>query len=217
MKEVEQMNKANKSETAYKMIKDLIIQGKLTNDINISENILVKKLKMSRTPIRAALQRLQLERYIKIVPNQGIFIRGMSIAEAREKYDLRIALELYVIKKVIRLLSTTDFENLQRILRRQLDACQNDDADSFIQADIEFHMYFLKMYNNKMIFDIINDLRDNFYFVALQALKRPSQMTNSAKEHHIIFEALKKNNINKALKTLEMNIEKGILRTMQTL
>lgn len=211
------MREISKNEVAYKKIKEMIIQGKLTNDQPISENILVEKLGMSRTPIRAGLQRLQIEGFVKIVRNQGIFIQGMSIEEAREKYDLRIALELYVIKKVIRLLSAEDFENLRRILERQSEACRNADVSSFIQSDYEFHMYFFKIYKNKLMRDSIHNLRERFLSIALNALKNPGRMEVSMKEHYAMLSGLEEHDLRKALQALESNIEKGILRTLQTL
>jgi DNA-binding GntR family transcriptional regulator len=211
------MERSSKNEIAYNRIKEMILQGRITSDHQISENILVKKLKMSRTPIRSALQRLQMEGFIKVVRNQGIFILGMSIEEAREKYDLRIALELYVIRKVIRLLSVNDLENLRRILDRQSEACQKADVLSFLQTDHEFHMYFLNVYKNKLIRDLISNLRERFYNIALKALTNEDRMNKSLEEHYDLLSTLEKKNLTKALQALEKNIEKGILHTMQTL
>lgn len=211
------MERSSKNEVAYNRIKEMILQGRITSDHRISENILVKKLKMSRTPIRSALQRLQMEGFIKVVRNQGIFILGMSIEEAREKYDLRIALELHVIKKVIRLLSDDDIENLRRILDRQSEACQKGDVLSFLHTDHDFHMYFFKVYKNKAIRDLISNLRERFYNIALKALTNKDRIHKSLEEHYRLLKALEKQNLANALQALENNIEKGILHTVQTL
>lgn len=206
----------SKNEIAYRVIKEMIMLGQLTNETGISENMLVEKLNMSRTPIRAALQRLQLEEQIKIIPNQGIIISEMSMEEAKEKYDLRIAVELYVIKKVIDILSAQDFRNLHNILNQQKQACEKMNYYEFLSLDNEFHLYFLTVYKNKNIYEIITRFREKFFSIALRGIHKPHRMATAISEHEEILVALEERNLDKALACLENHIESGILRTIQS-
>lgn len=118
------MQQKTKRDLAYEEIKKLILSGKLSNDMSISENVLAKMLGMSRTPVRDALRRLEMDGFVRIIPNQGAVIREVSINEVKEIYDMRIALEEFVTKELADMLSDKDFSNLEKILKKQEEACK---------------------------------------------------------------------------------------------
>ena len=118
------MQQKTKRDLAYEEIKKLILSGKLSNDMSISENVLAKMLGMSRTPVRDALRRLEMDGFVRIIPNQGVVIREVSINEVKEIYDMRIALEEFVTKELADMLSDKDFSNLEKILKKQEEACK---------------------------------------------------------------------------------------------
>lgn len=118
------MQQKTKRDLAYEEIKKLILSGKLSNDMSISENVLAKMLGMSRTPVRDALRRLEMDGFVRIIPNQGVVIREVSINEVKEIYDMRIALEEFVTKELADMFSDKDFSNLEKILKKQEEACK---------------------------------------------------------------------------------------------
>lgn len=207
----------NKNDIAYQEIKAMISKGIINNNSSISENSLVAKLNMSRTPIRSALQRLNFEGIIKIVPNQGIIIQEMSIEEVKEKHDLRVAVELYIIKKSINSICEDDINNLREIMHRQFVASSNRDFYAFLKCDTQFHTYFLKYYKNKIMTDIMVDFRERFYPLSLRGLQKRTvgQMAESLKEHQDIVSALEKHDLVATVSLLEKHIQKGILALIQ--
>ena len=84
---------SSKSESAYTTIKDLIMKGRLTRDDTVSVSLLASKLEMSKTPVRDALQKLESEGFVRIIPNQGVVVCDLTVGEANYMYELRIALE----------------------------------------------------------------------------------------------------------------------------
>ena len=207
----------NKNEIAYQKIKEMIFQEIITNNSGISENSLVEKLNMSRTPIRSALQRLNFEGIIRIVPNQGIIIQELSIEEAREKFDLRAAVELYIVKKTIDLVCEEDIDNLCDILHRQSVAYSKKDFYAFLKCDMEFHTYFLKYYKNKSMSDIMFNFRERFYTLSLRGLKKRNdrQMEEALKEHHDIVSALEKHDFVATINLVEKHINNSILELIR--
>jgi len=207
-----------KNEIAYKKIKNMIFQGILTNSSAISENTLVEKLGMSRTPIRAALQRLSFEGIITIVPNQGIVIQEPSLKEVREKLELRVAVELYLLKKCIKLICDEDIKKLQEILDQQSRAACQRDFLAFFQSDIEFHTYILKNYTNETMSKIVLNFRERFYSLSLSNLAKRSadRMEESLNEHKAIIIALENQNFSEASDLLEKHIENNVLELLKT-
>ena len=108
-----------KKDLAYEEIKRLILDGKLSGDMPISENVLANMLGISRTPVREALRRLEMDGFVRVIPNQGVVIREVSISEVKEIYDMRIALEEFVVRELADGLSDEDFRNLEAILKKQ--------------------------------------------------------------------------------------------------
>ena len=88
---------ATKRDIAYKRIKEMILQGDLTSEFTPSEKSLGDELGMSRTPVREALQRLVMEGFMKGCSHKGSMVNEISIAEAVEIGELRMAVEEFVI------------------------------------------------------------------------------------------------------------------------
>ena len=78
-----------KSQEAYDAIREIIIKADPNEGVPYSENYFAETLGMSRTPIRSALQQLQYDGLISIIPHQGIVIRTISYEEAWQLFDFR--------------------------------------------------------------------------------------------------------------------------------
>jgi len=87
-------------DAAYVAIRDAITTLELEPGLAISENKLVKQLGVSKTPIRAALGRLEAEGMVVTVPFKGTFVRAADDGDARGLFELRIALESAAVRAV---------------------------------------------------------------------------------------------------------------------
>ncbi|MCD6156258.1 MAG: GntR family transcriptional regulator [Candidatus Atribacteria bacterium] len=204
-----------KKEVAYKEIKALILGSREKKEkINLSENFLVKKLKMSRTPIREALQRLQLEGLIKIIPQKGIVIQDILVEEIREIYDIRIALEEFVVREIAPLIKDEDICQLESLLKEQAAYLDPPDPVNFHKADREFHSYLLKLYGNSMIQEFMSNLRDRIYLANLSLLKSRENIRLFYEEHIRIKDALKERDGKKAALAMDIHLKGGKMRLM---
>ena len=91
----------NKSQTAYRKIRDMIGSGELAENEIYSENQISEKLAMSRTPIRDAIRRLETEGSVEVFRGVGIRIRSVSLIEIYELYPIRYMLESYAMQESI--------------------------------------------------------------------------------------------------------------------
>src|SRR5262249_5818701 len=87
-------------ERAYAEIKRRILSGDPASGRFLSERQLSLQLGMSKTPVRAALERLEQEGIVTISPQQGIVVRDLSIHEIADQYEIRAALETYVLRSL---------------------------------------------------------------------------------------------------------------------
>ena len=201
-----------KKDLAYEEIKRLILDGKLSGDMPISENVLANMLGISRTPVRDALRRLEMDGFVRVIPNQGVVIREVSISEVKEIYDMRIALEEFVVRELADGLSDEDFRNLEAILKKQEEVCEKRDAVAFHEEDRKFHDYLMRAYGNAMITNFIAKLRDRIEGINVNMLKTPGNMQLFYGEHKRIFEALRKRSGEEAAKEMDEHLKGGKTR-----
>lgn len=206
------MREKTKKDLAYEEIKRLILDGKLSGDMPVSENVLANMLDISRTPVRDALRRLEMDGFVRVIPNQGVVIREVSISEVKEIYDMRIALEEFVVRELADGLSDEDFRNLEAILKKQEEACEKRDAVAFHEEDRKFHDYLMRVYGNAMITNFIARLRDRIEGINVNMLKTPGNMQLFYGEHKRIFEALRKRSGEEAAKEMDEHLKGGKTR-----
>jgi DNA-binding GntR family transcriptional regulator len=85
---------------AYVGSRELLVSGELASGTFLSESRLVDRLGMSKTPIRAALERLAAEEFISVSPRRGAVVRELTVREVADQYDIRSALEPHVLRGI---------------------------------------------------------------------------------------------------------------------
>src|SRR4051812_34431946 len=131
-------------ERAYQQLLDLLMSGELTPETPWSERQLAARLGMSKTPIRVALERLDRDGFVEIVPQSGVRLRELTETEAVDHYDFRIALESWVVRRAAEKITARDLRELRRIVARQqklLEPGGKPDkiVASYFELDSAFH------------------------------------------------------------------------------
>src|ERR1700709_2667358 len=103
-------------ERAYQYIQSQIAAGELSSGVAISELLLAKELGSSRTPVREAIGQLVSEGLLEQTPNRGTIVVRLTREDIIDLYELREALEVYVVAKVARdQLAPEDLQRLQKL------------------------------------------------------------------------------------------------------
>lgn len=145
--------------------------GRLTPGTMLSENSLAASLSMSRTPIRAALARLQDEGWVTIYPQRGALVKELTEREVRESADARHALESAGVQRG----ASDRREQLANVLgdnvEQQQRALERQDFSAFSTLAMRFHRTFVEMSGNSVMLSIYDRLQD----VQLLSIIRSSQ------------------------------------------
>lgn len=208
------LKKQTKKKQAYYKIKALIADQHFLDMYHISENSLSNRLKMSRTPVREALQQLEMEGFLKIVPNKGIVVNETSVNEFRYIYDLRIAIEEFVIRELAGKLTSDQIKVLENIVERQGQCIQEGDPASYLSCDREFHEALFRFYENPMIIEYMSNLRDRLYSLNIKMLQSRENMRLFHEEHTQIVKALKEKDVVNALRVMDIHLKGGKTRLM---
>jgi DNA-binding GntR family transcriptional regulator len=133
------MSKA--SDTAYRLIRSEILAGNLAPGEQLREEHLADACGVSRTPVREALRRLEVERFVRRSDSQRTFVNEWSFDEVEEGFALRAMLEGRAAARAAIRISAEDLERLaahNAAIRRAIEA-QRVEVDAFLDHNRAFH------------------------------------------------------------------------------
>lgn len=136
---------------AYELLKGMILSERFPQGSFLSERTLADALGMSKTPVRSAVERLEIEGFVSVSPQQGIVVRALSAEEIRNHFDLRIALETFVARRLTGKLSADGLEGLRAKLREHEHALATGDVLLAASSDLEFHLTLCRLSGNEEI------------------------------------------------------------------
>jgi DNA-binding GntR family transcriptional regulator len=176
---------------AYEEIKRLILCDELAPGSFIAERPLANRLEMSTTPVRSALERLEQEGLLSISPKQGAVVREFSFREVSELYEIRVALEPFVARRIAGRLTPPQIQRLNANLKAQRENLSRREISLCVQLDEDFHTLFSEFLDNREIFRVLQSLRDKTHRVFHRVFSlNPGRMDGSYKEHLVIAETM---------------------------
>ena len=180
-------------EKAYLVIKEMILTGKLDNNVIHNEKTISDLLGVSRTPVREAMLELGKENIVKYIPGKGLKINIFTKNVIRDAYEIRKLVEGLIINKICNNIAKKDLKKIEILLKTQIKYYEKNDEISFIEFDKEFHLYMSSLQDNDQINSILLNLRDQQHLMGIKAVKNnKKRMLQGIDEHLAIFSALKK-------------------------
>lgn len=183
-------------ERSYLHIQSQISTGQLPAGAPISELLLAKELGSSRTPIREAIGQLVAEGLLEQTPTGTTLVVRLQRQDIVELYELREALETYVIEKVAgSALPESDRERLQRlvdeilVLQRELQASgakalDESQMNRFLASDFAFHSLLMSMAHNSRIQKVLNEMRLLIRIFSIQRRGHTPKLLETIHHHH---------------------------------
>ncbi|GAA4434578.1 GntR family transcriptional regulator [Bremerella cremea] len=164
------MEKIPRRQQAYNYIQERILSGDLPGGSQISELAMAKEIGMSRMPIREAIRQLEVEGLVRQVPRFGTIVHSLDRSEMAELYEVREALESHAAESVAEYLSNEDKQILLLLCQKLMEIARELKASgektfspkqlqSFLAADMGFHMIILRASGNRRMIKIVSDLR----------------------------------------------------------
>jgi DNA-binding GntR family transcriptional regulator len=178
---------------------------------------LAEELGVSRTPVREAIRKLELEGLVVMVPRKGAYVGDISSRDIVEVFEVRGALESLAAGLAAERITVEELENLERILVRIADCVEHKDLKELIEADAEFHDELYKASRNRKLAQIILNSREQIQRFRSTSLATPGRMKDALDEHKKIVEAISQRNVALAQKLALEHIENAEDRLMETL
>jgi DNA-binding GntR family transcriptional regulator len=147
-------------EVVFETLRNAIINGDLTPGQRLMEVQLAEEMGVSRTPIREAIRKLELENLVVMIPRKGAYVATMSKEDVKEILDIRAVLEALAAELAAKNADYKDINELKHCVELFTEAVNNNDVDKIIEYDVHLHDTIYHAAQNKKLINIINSLRE---------------------------------------------------------
>lgn len=190
---------------AYDELKKLIISGNLEANERIDEDFLSKSLNVSRTPVREAINRLQQEGWINIVPRKGMFVKNISLKEINDIFQVRSNLEPTILEMAFHRISKDDLKNLKDEFLNfsNKTSLTIEEKKKLDTLDNELHILILKNCNNNFIIKMMENVYEHNMRIRNISSQPPIRRIEAIKEHINIIESILTDDLQSAKEELK--------------
>ena len=178
-------------DVVFNTLRQAILRGEMEPGERLMEIQLAQKLGVSRTPIREAIRKLELEGLVIMIPRKGAEVAHITEKDMKDVLEVRSTLEELVVELAIKNVTDEKIEELKCANKVFESAIVSKDAVNIVEADVKFHDILYSMTNNARLIQIINNLREQMYRYRLEYLKDTHSHEKLDGEHQAIYENIK--------------------------
>jgi DNA-binding GntR family transcriptional regulator len=193
-------------ERVLEKLREAILSGHFQPGQRLVERELVELLGVSRTPIREALRKLELEGLVTTVPYKGPVVTRPTVEDARQLYQVRAALEGQATALLAARAEAADLDCLGRFVQEAEAAVRAGDVRAVLAANNAFHDELARRCGNPLLESLINNLRNRIILLRVESLSLPGRPRESVAEHHEIVERLRAHDPEGARGAMERHI-----------
>lgn len=204
-------------ELVFETVREAIITGQLPPGERIMEIQLAEELGVSRTPVREAIRKLELEGLVAIIPRRGAYVAGFSLKDIIEVFEIRGALEGLAAALAAERITDAELDKLERHLVKAAELIGRADLEGMVEIDTGFHSLLYEASRNKRLANIISNLREQIQRFRQTSLSFPGRMKIALEEHRKIVEAVSARNPELARELAQEHIENAENSIMQVI
>lgn len=199
----------------YDRLKDAIITGTLRPLERITENKVAADFGLSRTPVREALQRLEAEGLIQVVPKRGSFVSRPTVEDILEIYQMRTPLEAACARVAAERIEEDQITLLDRLVRVEQGRGPGRAPDRSLRAAAQFHAVIYGCSRNQRMATLLMDLQNQVHRVRVLWPSTVARLSDTWIEHARIVDALRARDPVEAERLMVEHLEKARLTTLE--
>ncbi len=178
----------------YQAFRKTIILGEIPAGVWINEKEFAEEMNISRTPIRHAMQTLVSENLVAYQPGVGNIVKGITIADAYEIYDIRKALDILATTTAMKKMTPEDFEELRTLLEDTHQLNEKGDVDLVLQKFSDFNQFIYQKSQMLRLESIVTKLREYLVYFRDIAIKDKERRDHALREHWLIYQGMTNQN-----------------------
>lgn len=194
-------------DVVFNTLREAILKGEFQPGERLMEKQLAEKMGVSRTPIREAIRKLELEGLVMMVPRKGAEVAQITEKDLKDVLEVRATLEALAVRLACDKMTDEDMKRMSEVNAAFKVVAMSKDVDGVIAKDIEFHDVIFQSTKNDKLIQIINNLREQIYRFRVEYILKMGDYSPLVKEHDEIVNAIRNRNVKEAQALAEKHIE----------
>lgn len=194
-------------DVVFNTLRQAILKGELEPGERLMEIQLAERLGVSRTPIREAIRKLELEGLVLMIPRKGAEVAEISEKSLREVLEVRRSLEELAIELACQRITQEELATLEEAEGRFARAVEVGEVMAIAESDESYHELIYRATANDRLVQILNNLREQMYRYRLEYIKDEDRRQILVVEHEHILRAIRRRDIVDAKNAVREHID----------
>ena len=194
-------------DVVFNTLRQAILTGELKPGERLMEIHLANRLGVSRTPIREAIRKLELEGLVTMIPRRGAEVAQITEKSMKDVLEVRRTLDALSAELACERISKEEEEALKQACLNFEAAVKTKDTKAIAKADVAIHDIIAAATGNQRLIQLINNLAEQMYRYRFEYIKDASQHERIVEEHRIIYESIVKKDKEAAAEMAKTHID----------
>ncbi len=181
-------------ELVFESLREAIISGRLRPGQRLMEIQLAEELGVSRTPVREAIRKLELEGLVLMIPRKGAYVAEISMKDIADVFEIRRALEGLAARLAAERSTEEEVDRLERLLFQIAEKAAGNDLDACVELDTQFHAQLMAASHNPRLSQLLGNLYEQIQRFRSTSLSHPGRIKLALEEHKKIVDAISQRN-----------------------
>ena len=204
-------------DVVFNTLRTSILTGELKPGERLMEIHLADKLGVSRTPIREAIRKLELEGLVTMIPRRGAEVAQITEKNLRDVLEVRRALDALAVELACERITEDELAELKKACENFELETKRGNANQVAQADVELHDIILKASGNERLMQMISKLSQQMYRYRLEYIKDEDKRHILLVEHDQILKALSLRHVHEAKIAIREHIDNQEITILKNL
>lgn len=204
-------------DVVFETLRRAILMGELEPGERLMELQLSEKLGVSRTPIREAIRKLELEGLVTMIPRKGAAVAQITEQDLQDVLEVRASLEELAVELACKRISEEELARLHTCLEEFRHVLQSKEVTKIAEKDVEFHDIIIHSTGNRRLVQMLNNLREQMYRYRVEYLKHSTHYPQLIQEHEDILRSLQHRKEEEARQAIHRHIINQVYAVTKTI
>lgn len=200
------VNRRKLSSDVTRALRQAILTGSYQPGDHLTEAQIAQEMHVSHGPVREALRELAAEELIVLEPHRGAYVKTFTADDVREIYSMRMVLESAMVRLTIEHASEDELDGLDTIITDMRSAARDEEADTLIELDLEFHRRLCELSGHRRLFEAWQRLASPIRLFLAMAIPRYLGLVEAAESHPPIMRAIRRRDAEAAIKYMDQGV-----------
>lgn len=194
-------------DVVFNTLRKAILRGELKPGERLMEIQLANKLGVSRTPIREAIRKLELEGLVLMIPRKGAEVAQITEKNMQDVLEVRKALEELSVQLACERITPEQVEEMKMAAEAFRKVLKSGDVTKIAEADVKFHDIIFAATNNQRLITLLNNLREQMYRFRVEYLKQKECYPQLLEEHDKLIALISGGEVEEACELMGCHID----------